>query len=264
MRRRKPLAPSTLATYRSNLERAFGPEPYTGKAKLQEWSPTSLRILRAAALRLAPHRVDDIPEGEYEVARLPKGPTEAELKAIETAAEALPPALRAMALLPLGLGLRAAEAINLQRTNVENAVEGESLLVLRKGGREQLLPADGVRPLLDDLLDDTKWQTSWQILSSTSERAAYRTLYRLVKTLGTSAGVKNMRPHKLRHGFASRMERAGASLPQIQKMMDHQSPLMTSRYVHPENQHIVKFLQKMKGAKKWTRQSSTSSRPTPR
>ena len=45
------------------------------------------------------------------------------------------------------------------------------------------------------------------------------------------------------------MERAGASLPHIQVMMDHASPTMTMRYVHPENKDIAKFLQTMKRGK---------------
>lgn len=247
--RRKPLAPLTVKAYEANLVRAFGPKPYRGKADLSEWTHSSLKILRAAALRFAPERSDDIPDEEYEVARVIKPPTEIELAAVERAAEDLPAARRGLALLPLGLGLRAFETLSLQRENVKLAVAGEELLAIRKGGREQLLPAEGVRPLLKDLLT-AEWDVSWQILSSTSAEAAYQRLYRLIRDLGRSAGVKGMRPHKLRHGFATRMERAGASLPQIQRMMDHSSPEMTMRYVHPENKDIAKFLQTMKGKPK--------------
>lgn len=246
--RRKPLAPGTVALYKTNLERAFGPAPYKAGTNLSKWTPAGLKILHAAALRFAPDRVDDIPDQEYETVKVIKPPTERELVAVETAAEALPRAHRALALLPLGLGLRAAEVLGLKRDDVERAVQGEELLATRKGGIEQLLPSDGIRPLLEDLLSEP-WDISWQVLSMTSARAAYRTLHRLIRGVGLHAGVKGMRPHKLRHGFATRMERAGASLPQIQQMMNHASPEMTMRYVHPENKDIIKHLQTMKGSK---------------
>ncbi len=243
--RRKPLSPSTIALYKANLARAFGPPPYGEKAAIDGWTQASLKILHAAALRFAPERLEDLPEPTFEISRAIKPPTESELVRFEQAVESLSPAQRALVLMPLGLGLRASEAINLDRKYVARAVEDEEdLLVLRKGGREQLLPTDGVRPLLEDLLT-AEWDASWQILS-TSERGAYQRLYRLTRDLGKKAGVKGMRPHKLRHGFATRMERAGASLPQIQQMMDHSDPKMTMRYVHPENKDIVKHLQKMK------------------
>ncbi len=244
--RRKPLAPNTISTYKANLERAFGPPPYVGSADLDDWTPASLKILHAATLRFAPDRLDDLPEETYEILRVVVPPTEDELVRIEMAAARLQPWDRAMALMPLGLGLRASETLNLKRAALERAVRGEELLCLRKGGREQLLPAEGVHALLVDLLALPGWKVSWQILSDASERAAYRALYRLVKGLGTEAGISGMRPHKLRHGFATRMERAGASLPQIQVMMDHADPKMTMRYVHPENRDIKKHLQTMK------------------
>lgn len=248
--RRKPLAPRSAAAYKALLERAFGPPPYTRDVEdLGQWTLATLKLLHAATLKYAPDRIDDVPQGEYEVARVIVPPTEDELTAIELAAEALPPAQRAMALLPLGLGLRASEVLNLSRKNVQRAAGGEELLALRKGGREQLLPADGVRNLLADLLTQ-KWDVSWQILTDVGERAAYRALYRLIKRVGLQAKVKGMRPHKLRHGFATRLMRAGASLPQIQVLMDHADPAMTMRYVHPENKDVVKFLQKMKRGKR--------------
>ncbi len=169
-------------------------------------------------------------------------PTEAELAAFELQAAELEPAPRSMVLLPLKLGLRSAELLNLQRNDVKRATQGAELLVLGKGGRERLLPSSRVQTTLTNLLS-LEWDVSWQILSPTSERAAYQTLYRTIQELGVKAKVKGLRPHKLRHGFATRMERSGADLSQIQKMMGHKNPEMTSRYVHPENRGILQFLQ---------------------
>ncbi len=245
--RRKPLSPGTAAQYQQALERAFGPAPYRGKADLKGWSPSTLKILHAAVLRLAPEREPDLPDPTYEVQRVIRPPTEADLVAYERALKLVnPPAKRALLQLPLALGLRASEVLLLKRADAERALDDRELLVLRKGGEEQLLPAGGVLSLLEDLLTAKDWTFTWQLLSATSKVCAYRTLHRLVQQTGVKAGVLKLRPHKLRHGFASRMERAGASLPQIQKMMNHASPEMTMRYVHPENKDLAKFLQQVK------------------
>ncbi len=244
MRKRKPIGPGTEKTYRKVLLRAFGPPPYRKKASdLGTWAQSSLKILNAAALKYAPERLNDLPDIEFAVERVIQPPTEAELAAFELQAATLEPALRSMLLMPLKLGLRSAELLNLQRVDVQRATEGAELLVLGKGGRERLLPSSRVQTTLKNLLAQPEWTVSWEILSPTSERAAYQTLYRMIQDLGARAKVKGLRPHKLRHGFATRMERSGADLSQIQKMMGHKNPEMTSRYVHPENRGIVQHLQ---------------------
>ncbi len=248
--RRKPIGPGTTATYLMVLKRAYGTEvpPFAEPVQdLTAWPVSSLKILHAAVLKYAPERIDDIPDEEWAPSRVIQAPTEAEITRFEVQAEGLEAIRRAIVLLPLNLGLRASELLTLTRSSVERAVEGEELLVFRKGGREHLLPADNLRPLLQDLLADKEWEHLWQLLSATSERAAYRALHRQVQDLGLKAGVKGLRPHKLRHGFATRMMRDGASLPFIQAMLDHKSPETTTRYVHVEHREIVKFLRSPKG-----------------
>lgn len=242
---RRPIGPGTEATYRMVLERAFGEPPYKKTVgELDDWALSSLKILHAATLKYAPHRVADLPDEEWSPTRVIKAPTEGELAAFEAAAEKqLAPPARAMVLLPLAIGLRASEVLNLERVNVKRALEGEELLVMRKGGEEQLLPAGGIGVLLEDLISAGDWKMSWQILSPTSERAAYRKLHRLIQGLAPRAQM--LRPHKLRHGFATRMQRDGADLSQIQLMLNHGDPKTTARYVHPENREIVKFLRKV-------------------
>lgn len=201
--------------------------------------------LKAALGKYAPERLADLPEETWERQTAIEPPTEKELQAYEEQVEVLAPPLRALLLLPLDLGLRSAELLALTRESVERALEGGDLLVFRKGGRERLLACDNARALLADLLSAKDWALAWQLLSPGGERAAYRKLHRLVQSLG-GEGV-HLRPHKLRHGFATRMMRAGASLPQIQFMMDHTRPETTGRYVHPEKLDVMKFLTKRGG-----------------
>lgn len=197
--------------------------------------------LRAALGKYAPDRLADLPDEPWAPKRAIEPPTETELEEYEARADRFTPEMRAVLLLPLKFGLRSAELLGLTRRAVERALDGGDLLVMRKGGRERLLECSNVRPLLEDLVS-TRWDVAWQILSPTSERAAYRKLHRLVKSLGNAAG--GLRPHKLRHGFATRMVHEGASLPQVQLALDHSRPETTSRYVHPEKRDLVQFMPK--------------------
>jgi len=47
-----------------------------------------------------------------------------------------------------------------------------------------------------------------------------------------AAKLENIRPHDLRHGFASVAASSGASLPIIGKMLGHTQPQTTNRYAH--------------------------------
>lgn len=248
-KRKRVISPLTETLYRDRLRLAYGKEsPPLGSpvVDLASWSVPMRAQLRAALGRYAEERLSDLPEDPWAPKRAIQPPTDNELNAYEARADEYPPAIRAMLLLPMKFGLRAAELLNLTRRSVERAADGADLLVMRKGGRERLLECESVRPLLDDMLL-VEWSFAWQLLSRSTERAAYRKLHRLVRELGGA----NLRPHKLRHGFATRMMQAGASLPQIQFALDHSSPEVTSRYVHPESRDLKNFLPptKRKGEK---------------
>lgn len=196
--------------------------------------------LRAALGKYAPDHLDDLPDDPWSPRRVQVPPTERELEDFETRAEDLSPEQRAMVLLPLVSGLRASELLSLTRRSVERAAEGEELLVMRKGGKEHLLPSGNLKTLLDALLKSSRsWQHAWEILSRTSERAAYAKLRRLIRELG---GEAKLRPHKLRHGFATRLARDGASLEIIKELLNHDSLETTMRYVHVSHRDAEPFL----------------------
>jgi integrase len=57
-----------------------------------------------------------------------------------------------------------------------------------------------------------------------------------IKTFWTSicraAGITNLRPHDLRHSFASELASGGAPLPLIGALLGHSDPNTTQRYAH--------------------------------
>lgn len=264
----RPLSPTTEKLYSGVLTRAFGNAgiPTSIPPGIASWTDSNKALLRAAVRRkyADARRADEAAElleqlpGTWSARRVTEIPSEDEALRYEQACQHLPPGRRAMALLPLAIGLRAREEITLTRRSVERAAQYGELLVMRKGGKEQNLPAVGAKALFAELLgvmsakrvslfesvlaEGKAWKTTGQVLSTGNPEAAYHALHRLVHAMGEEAGIDELRPHKLRHAFATRMFRDGASLPTIQWMLGHADIKTTLRYVHPGSADAAKFV----------------------
>lgn len=269
----KPLSPNTASQYEKALKRAFGDfmgPPYRKvPPHVLETPNTSRALLRAAMKRRcldeglteeqANKQISIIPL-KWESQKLVEIPTEEEALAYEKMCRNLPPGKRAMALLPLAMGLRAEEALTLPRKRVEKALVSGELVVLRKGGKEKVLPAGHAAKLFKELLgvnsvkkggfgeglsESTRhWGLTREIISTGDYKSAYVAFYRLVKETGEEAGIDDLRPHKLRHAFATRMSQDGAPLPVIQYALGHSQIATTMRYVHPGVADVRGFVRK--------------------
>lgn len=264
MNANRPLSPSTLEKYARILERtaAFSP------AQLNALPNTQKRLLRAAArwreatggTAAASVLAQTVPV--YEIQKALEIPDEGATLAYEAAADKLTAVDRALALIPLRLGLRAAEVCSLTRASVEAAIRTSALKAVVKGGRERFIPADKVTDLLQTLLDTpkahplklfytpkeiaanakAKWACVGEIISTGKENAQYRSLWRIVRRVGKRAGWLKSRPHLLRHAFGTRMNRDGAPLSTIQAALGHRSIQTTTRYVHPSGADVAKYM----------------------
>lgn len=61
---------------------------------------------------------------------------------------------------------------------------------------------------------------------------SYQALYKLIKRIGNKAGIKGLRPHILRHTFATTAIRKGVPLSAVQKILGHRDIKTTQIYTH--------------------------------
>ncbi len=166
-----------------------------------------------------------------EVARLLAAPTGGD-----------PPALRDRAILELfySSGLRASELAGLALQQVD--LEQGFLRVFGKGSKERVVPVGGrACAALKVYLEAgrphfVKPRTGSQLFLSNRGAALSRVmLWMLVKKYAKRAGItKSVKPHLLRHSFATHLLSGGADLRAIQEMLGHASISTTQIYTAVE------------------------------
>lgn len=156
-------------------------------------------------------------------------------------------ALRDRALLELfySSGLRVSElaALTLQQVDLEHGF----LRVFGKGAKERVVPIGGqARDALATYLTAgrpqlVKAKTGSQFFLNPRGTALSRVaLWMIVKQSAARAGIaKNVKPHALRHSFATHLLSGGADLRAIQEMLGHASISTTQIYTAVEPQRLV-------------------------
>lgn len=150
---------------------------------------------------------------------------------------------RALALVMLGGGLRAAELCVLDGQDLGQDAEGEPLLRIHgKGRKERLVP---VHTLVAAAIHAYLLATGRRVgtpgpVFLPQDRGAKkrgprpmspRSLQRLVATLVQRAGVaKDISPHCLRHTYATHVLKKGGNLVGLAKLLGHASVATTQRY----------------------------------
>ncbi len=151
-------------------------------------------------------------------------------------------------LLMEGIGLRRAEVLNCRWADLD-LVRGR-VRVFRKGANWHWLPVDPdvvaeLRELFRELqpeLDDYVFTVEVEQWVSQFERrrkrkdpkrpASDQALWRMVRRVCKRAGVRELSPHQLRHGFANRFLReSGRDFVALQALMGHSRPDTTQAYL---------------------------------
>ena len=158
-----------------------------------------------------------------------------------------PRALRDRALLELfySSGLRVSElaALMLQQVDLENGF----IRVFGKGSKERIVPVGGKAAdaltayLVSGRPHLVKPKTGSQFFLNNRGSALSRVmLWMLVKKYAQRAGItKNVKPHGLRHSFATHLLTGGADLRAIQEMLGHASISTTQIYTAVEPQRLL-------------------------
>lgn len=180
--------------------------------------------------------------------RMPGTLSESEIgRLLAAAAGGEPRALRDRALLELfySSGLRVSElaALTIQQMDLVNGF----IRVFGKGAKERIVPVGG--KACDAL---TTYLTSGRphlvrphtgsqfFLNHRGSGLTRVALWMIVKAHAKRAGItKNVKPHALRHSFATHLLTGGADLRAIQEMLGHSSISTTQIYTAVEPQRLV-------------------------
>lgn len=259
----RPLAPRTEQRYAEVLLTAFANKTIVPEnldiQRISTWSESAKNQLRCALTRFYAETKTPKPEvyavaleRKWAVQKLPQIPAETEIEKFENAAKDATPAHRVSASLLLYLGLRAEEFCTLPRAAVLRAVKTGTLTFVRKGGREASLDVAATRSLLVELLSMPSqlrtsgaraWTLAGEVLSASANgKSQYAALRRAVQRIAKLAQIGQLSPHKLRHAFASRLNRDGASVFTVQAALNHKNIATTTRYVHPSAADIAKHM----------------------
>jgi integrase/recombinase XerD len=168
-----------------------------------------------------------------------------QLLAAPTGADAYAVRDRAMLELFYSSGLRISElcALTLQQVDLENGF----VRVFGKGSKERVVPlGDKARDALQAYLGSgrprlVKPHTGSELFISERGRAISRkTLWVIVKATARRAGIERpVKPHLLRHSFATHLLGGGADLRAIQEMMGHASIGTTQIYTAVESSRLL-------------------------
>ncbi len=180
--------------------------------------------------------------------RIPEVLSQKEIEAIIQAAYGKKPQMvRDYAILELfyASGMRVSELVDLKLTGIN--LDAGYIRCIGKGSKERLIPigkksrealaiyCQKVRPKLvakstgaDELF-----------LSRLGKRITRQSVWKLIKDYARKANIKkNIKPHTLRHTFATHLLEHGADLRSVQEMLGHSDISTTQIYTHVDKERL--------------------------
>lgn len=195
--------------------------------------------------RLSENPVDAIERPKAEK-RLPHCATLAQVDALlRTRVERRRPELelrdRAMVELMYGSGLRRAEVCGLNLSDVD--FENRLLRVIGKGNKERhVFLGEPAEAALQAYLATRPGvlPTDPLFLTIRGERMSVRQLWCVFRDIREAAGLPGVKPHTMRHSFASHLIERGADLVTVKELLGHSNVATTNTYAHVSQAHMRK------------------------
>ena len=135
-------------------------------------------------------------------------------------------------------GMRVSEAVNLKLDNVN--LDIGFLRCIGKGDKERVIPLGkkaiaGIKRYLElsrpHLLK--KKQSEFLFVSRLGKKISRQSFWKIIKRYAKLAKIKKpMKPHILRHSFATHLLERGADLRSVQEMLGHSNISTTQVYTH--------------------------------
>jgi integrase/recombinase XerD len=148
-------------------------------------------------------------------------------------------------------GMRVSEAVNLRKDNVNMDVG--FLRCVGKGNKERVIPLGkkaihSIQRYLEfsrpKLLGKNS-NAEFLFLNRSGKSISRQSLWKIIKRCGVKAKIKKLiKPHTLRHSFATHLLERGADLRSVQEMLGHSDISTTQIYTHI-NKDRLKSVHKM-------------------
>ena len=139
----------------------------------------------------------------------------------------------------LDTGLRAKELLSLRKSDIN--IEKRYIIVRNtKNGEERIVFfTEETKKLFEKYIKNMNNNEKLFNMS-------YDALYKKLKRLGKKLGI-DLRPHILRHTFATQAIRKGMPLPVVQKLLGHKDIRTTQIYTHLVTEDLQKIYEKIFG-----------------
>jgi integrase/recombinase XerD len=141
-------------------------------------------------------------------------------------------------------GMRVSELVELKSENVNLSVG--YIRCIGKGSKERIVPIgtkareavvnymETVRPTLAH-----KSMTTHLFLSRLGKKISRQSIWKLIQSYADKAGIKKtVKPHTLRHSFATHLLEHGADLRSVQEMLGHADISTTQIYTHVDKERL--------------------------
>ena len=146
---------------------------------------------------------------------------------------------RAMLELLYATGLRVSELINIKFSDIN--INEKFLKIMGKGKKERLIPfGETAKLYIKRYLKIRKDKDTETVFLTRLGKGISRVeFWRQLKNIAVKAGlIQKVKPHTLRHSFATHLLSAGADIRFVQEMLGHSSISTTQIYTHVSKEYL--------------------------